>query len=352
MSNSIQYIDQTLGEGFARRLPQAALVIMAQLLSELPITVMDVPFEQIKEKTDLLDPFQHMLRVRINSSAKEVAAVHDKGWTKVIIDYYHRPGQAIIPHLQEALNKSQQLAMDVSLNLKNASTLSIDEIAAFFKQLGGAALASFIYSDSGSRLDPFTTYETILGMQKCTAYPLEFYGYNRYGLATANALSAVRAGAERIATAVAGVGAPGHAALEEVLLSAKYLLKRDTALVTGLANRCAAILTVMEEDIAVDKAVIGDNIFAHESGLHVYGIKKNPQIYEAFPPEVVGLARHLVVGKHSGATSLQIVLQEQGIHVNASVLQGLLKKVRQTVTTYKRSLSPSEVLNLCQCGGV
>lgn len=347
MSGGVQYMDQTLGAGMLRKLPAAALVLMAQGLSQLPVSVMDIPLAQLQEISRSLSAYQQLLRVQVNASAEEAAAVCRCGLSKVAITYEHRPGQPLPIELQDAINKALQLKMKVSLNLKNASALSVEEIRDFLTQIEGVPLDSLLYSDSGSLLDPVAAYAVITKLKNVIPYPLEFHGCNQYGLATANALSAIKAGAERVGTAVAGVGSPGRAAFEEVLLSAKYLLKEDIALVDRLAARCTAILSAMDEEAAVDKAVIGDNIFSHESGLHVFGIQKNPQIYEPFPPEAVGLERYLIVGKHSGTTSLQIVLAEKGIQVSSAALQGMLRKIRQAVLAWKRPLRSAEVLELC-----
>lgn len=347
MSVSVQYMDQTLREGLRRKLPASALVLMAQELSELPVSVMDIPFAQLQETSKDLSAYQQLLRVQIKASPEEAAAVCRCGLSRVAVTYEHRAGQPLPIGLQDAINKALQLKLKVSLNLKNASALSVEEIVEFLIKLEGAPLDSLLYNDSASLLDPFTTYAAISGLKNRISIPLEFHGCNQYGLATANALSAIQAGAERVGTAVAGIGIPGHAAFEEVLVSAKYLLQQDTELVDQLAARCTAVLSAMDEAAAVDKAIIGDNIFAHESGLHVFGIQKNPQIYEPFPPEAVGLERYLIVGKHSGTTSLQIVLEQKGIQVSSAALQEMLTKIRQAVLAWKRPLRSTEVLELC-----
>lgn len=349
MSTSIRYMDQTLGEGMKKALPAAAISLMAQELSKLPVAGMDISFGQLTAYEHALAEFRQLLRVRINPSAQELADAYSRGVSNVSLAYAHRPGTAITAELEAALGKALQLNIKTSLELTNASVLSIDEIVDIVQQAERAGLDSLIYRDSGSRLDPFMTFAAISELKQKTSCSIEFHGANQYSLATANALSAIQAGAAGIGTAVAGVGNPGHAAWEEVLLSKRFLLKRPAEMADGLAKRCAAILAAMEEELAVDKAVIGDNIFAHESGLHVFGIQKDPQIYEPFPPEAVGLERYLIVGKHSGATSLQIVLQDKGIQVHPTALQRMLKQVRRAVLARKRPLRSAEVLELCLC---
>ena len=350
MSTSIRYMDQTLGEGMKKGLPAAVISLMAQELSSLPVAGMDISFAQLTEYEHALAGFRQLLRVRVSSSVQEIAAVYSRGVASVTFIYEHSSGRTITAELENALNKALQLGMKASLAITNASVLSVEEVTTIIQQIRGAGLDSLIYCDSSSRFDPFMAFAAISEIKKRISCSLEFHGANQFGLATANALSAIQAGAQRIGTAVAGVGTPGCAAWEEVLLSNRFLLESPVELNDGLSKRCAVILAAMEEELAVDKAVIGDNIFAHESGLHIFGIQKDPRIYEPFPPEAVGLERYLIVGRHSGTTSLQIVLQEQGIQVHSTVLQRMLKQVRQAVLTRKRPLRSAEVLELCLSG--
>ncbi len=96
------------------------------------------------------------------------------------------------------------------------------------------------------------------------------------------------------------------------------------------------------------KAIVGDNAFTHESGIHADGILKNPATYEPFAPEDVGRQHSLVVGKHSGRHLLATLLQQHGIQLSDTELQMVLETVRQRSTQLKRSLTPDEVLTLVE----
>jgi homocitrate synthase NifV len=94
------------------------------------------------------------------------------------------------------------------------------------------------------------------------------------------------------------------------------------------------------------KAIVGENTFAHEAGIHAHGVLQNPMTYEPFAPEEVGWERRLVVGKHSGRHLLSSVLQQHGIFLNSQETQSVLEVVRQESVEKKRSLSVQELLNL------
>jgi homocitrate synthase NifV len=93
---------------------------------------------------------------------------------------------------------------------------------------------------------------------------------------------------------------------------------------------------------------VGDNTFAHESGIHAHSVLQNPNTYEPFAPEEVGWERRLVVGKHSGRHLLMNLLKEHGITLNREETQSILDAVRQESTHKKRSLTTQELLNLAR----
>ena len=94
------------------------------------------------------------------------------------------------------------------------------------------------------------------------------------------------------------------------------------------------------------KAIVGDNTFAHESGIHAHGVMHNPSTYEPFDPQEVGCQRRFVIGKHSGRHLLNQVLQTYGVQLDANASQTLLNTVRDLSTQFKRSLTVDELLAL------
>ena len=96
------------------------------------------------------------------------------------------------------------------------------------------------------------------------------------------------------------------------------------------------------------KAVVGERVFAHESGLHADGVLKAPNNYEGFDPAEVGLQRHLVVGKHSGRHGLAHRLRQLGIDLEGVALDRLLDEVRERAQQRKRPLDDAELLSLCR----
>jgi homocitrate synthase NifV len=94
------------------------------------------------------------------------------------------------------------------------------------------------------------------------------------------------------------------------------------------------------------KAIVGTNMFAHESGIHTDGTLKFPGTYEAFQPEEVGLERQIVIGKHSGKASIKAKFLEYGIELTEAQAENILAQVRATAVNLKRSLFDKEIMYL------
>jgi homocitrate synthase NifV len=172
--------------------------------------------------------------------------------------------------------------------------------------------------------------------------------HNDLGLATANALAGLRAGATSVNTTVNGLGErAGNAALEEVVMALKCIYGLDLGIKTPrLLELSRLVAKAANSPVPLWKAVVGENTFAHESGIHAHGVLNNPVTYEPFNPAEVGWERRLVMGKHSGRHLVQSILQEQGIILPPEEVQAVLQAVRDRSVELKRSLTTEELLSI------
>lgn len=250
--------------------------------------------------------------------------------------------------LQGAISFARDHGLEVSVGGEDSSRA--DEIflleAAQFAQESGAF--RFRFCDTVGILDPFSTFEKVKKMTAALAIPVEMHTHNDLGLATANALAGVRAGATSINTTVNGLGErAGNAALEEVVMALRQIYGLKTNIQTErLLELSRFVAKTVNCPVPPWKAIVGANTFAHESGIHAHGVLNNPSTYEPFDPKEVGWQRRFVVGKHSGRHLLSQVLQNYGIQLDASNSQRLLNAVRDLSTQLKRSLTIDELLTL------
>lgn len=178
-----------------------------------------------------------------------------------------------------------------------------------------------------------------------------FHGQNDLGLATANTLAAIRAGARQVELTINGIGErAGNTALEEVVMTLKthptaYDVEFDID-TTYITRASRLIQSITGHAVQPNKAIVGANAFAHESGIHQDGMLKHSGTYEIMTPESVGLEKtSLVLGKHSGRHALQSRLQELGINLGDNALGELFEKFK-TLADKKKEIFDADLIAL------
>ena len=177
---------------------------------------------------------------------------------------------------------------------------------------------------------------------------LEVHTHDDLGMATANALAGIRAGARFVNTTVNGLGErAGNAALEEVVMALKHACAIDLPIDTGRFVELSKLVGRAScRPVPEWKAIVGEKVFSHESGLHADGVLKYPGNYEGYDPAEVGLNRHMVIGKHSGRHGLQSRFKGLGIDLKPFEVGSLMAMVRSVAQGSKRPLSDKELLQI------
>jgi 2-isopropylmalate synthase len=158
--------------------------------------------------------------------------------------------------------------------------------------------------------------------------------HNDLGLAVANSLAAVQAGARQIECTINGLGErAGNAAMEEIVMALRTRrdhMPYDTAIQSELITRASHMVsTITGFPVQPNKAIVGANAFAHESGIHQDGVLKNAQTYEIMTPESVGLKKsNLVMGKHSGRHAFREKLKELGYALGDNAVNDAFKRFK------------------------
>ena len=158
--------------------------------------------------------------------------------------------------------------------------------------------------------------------------------HNDLGLAVANSLAALEGGARQIECTINGIGErAGNAALEEVVMAIKTrgdVLPYETAIETTMLTRASKLASAATSfPVQYNKAIVGRNAFAHESGIHQDGMLKNAQTYEIMTPESVGVSKtSLVMGKHSGRAAFRNKLEELGYSLSDNQFQDAFERFK------------------------
>lgn len=256
--------------------------------------------------------------------------------------------QQVLDRLRQTVGYACDRGLYVSVGGEDSSRADAGFLAKVALAAQDWGASRFRFCDTVGILDPLMTYEKVQQLVHQLDIPVEMHTHNDLGMATANAIAGIRAGATSVNTTVNGLGErAGNAALEEVVMA----LKRIYGISTGIDTRrfreiSEFVIKASGCDLPPWKAIVGKNAFAHESGIHGHGVLQNPSTYEPFSPEEVGRERSLVLGKHSGKHILMNMLQQYGISLSLEETRSLLDAVRDLSVQLKRSLTPSELLSL------
>lgn len=254
---------------------------------------------------------------------------------------------AVKEQLKVALGFAKEHDLYVSVGGEDASRADLGflvELMEITRALGGDR---FRYCDTLGIMDPFTMFEKVSYLRQAVpGVDIEVHTHNDLGMATANAIAGIRAGARYVNTTINGLGErAGNAALEEVVMGLKHACGVETGIDTHRFREMSLFVAkASHRPLPVSKPVTGERVFAHESGLHADGVIKDPHNYEGFDPAEVGLTRSIVVGKHSGTSGLIERYRSMGILVDRAQAEPLLERARIMAGKRKRDLSNCELM--------
>jgi len=201
-------------------------------------------------------------------------------------------------------------------------------------------------ADTVGIMNPRTTYYLVSEVKKVVNIPICMHCHDDLGMALANTLAAAEAGAKQLHTTVNGIGErSGNTPLEELMVTLRvhYGIDRyDTTKLTPLSKLVQSYSGVM---MPKNKAVVGDNAFAHESGIHVAAVLEEPRTYELYSPEMVGSGRRIIIGKHTGARALKYITKKMGYDLKRDEICLLAEKVKRC-SEFKRPITCDELRKL------
>ncbi len=255
--------------------------------------------------------------------------------------------QDVLNRMSDAVKFAKDKGLYISVNAEDASRSDIDfltEFALLAKRSGADRLR---FCDTVGTLTPLSAFRYIKTLIDAVGINIEMHTHNDFGMATANALAGVYAGANYVGVTINGLGErAGNACLQETIMGLKYLMNVNLPYNTTLFREVAEyVAQASGRALSVSKPIVGSGIFAHESGIHGDGVLKNPLTYEVFSPEEVGLERQIVIGKHSGTAAVRSKFtREYNIELNDTEAAQILARVREMSIELKRSLFDKELM--------
>lgn len=265
--------------------------------------------------------------------------------------------EQVIETAVAAVKHAKKYTSDVEFSAEDASRSDLEYLCRIFGEVIKAGATTINIPDTVGYTTPeeFAQFiraiiEKTPGMEKAI---VSVHCHDDLGLAVANTLAAVGAGARQVEGTINGIGErAGNAALEEVVMGL-YTRKDHFGLETGFntqeiyrTSRLVSSLTGMP--VQHNKAVVGKNAFAHESGIHQDGVLKEPTTYEIMNPEMVGIAaNNLVLGKHSGRHAFRDRLSELGYALNDEELNVAFARFK-TLADKKKEITDDDLQALVE----
>lgn len=348
----VRIFDTTLRDG--EQTPGVALspekkLTIAKRLDELGVDAIEAGFPVISEGE------QHAIKLitKANLSAeicglartnkKDIDAAIDCG-----LNYIHTFIATSDIHLQYKLKMTREQALakaieaieygkahglQVEFSAEDATRTDRAFLKRVFSEVAKAKADRIDIPDTVGYSTPQYMAEITKDAVVATNLPVSVHCHNDFGLAVANAIAGIQAGAQCAHVTINGIGErAGNASLEEFVMALQCLQfgqKWETGIKTKLLYETSRFVSNLV-GIAVqpNKAIVGENAFGHESGIHTHGILNNPLTYEPISPELVGRTRWLQVGKHAGIHGVSAMLEEYGVKPNDEQLKQILEKVK------------------------
>lgn len=293
----------------------------------------------------VLDDIKHSLDTGVKAVAISIATsdIHIEHKLK-------KDRQWVLESVKKSVDFAKSKGLYVSVNAEDGSRADFDYLLEFARTAKECGADRLRFCDTIGVLDPFHTFKKVKALLDEVGIEIEMHTHNDFGMATANALAGIKAGAIWVNTTVNGLGErAGNAPLEEVVMALKCIGGVDLGLKTEMFRELSEyVAKASARTIPVWKAIVGTNVFAHESGIHADGVLKDPRTYEAFCPEEVGLERQIIVGKHSGTHSVVRKFQEYGIELNKEEAAQVLTEIRRSSIALKRALFDKELMYIYQ----
>ena len=250
----------------------------------------------------------------------------------------------------DAVEYGKSRGLQVEFSAEDATRTDREFLKSVFTQVAKAGADRIDIPDTVGYSTPQYIAEITKDAIDATQLPVSVHCHNDFGLAVANAISGIQAGAECAHVTINGIGErAGNASFEELVMalnSLQFEQKWETNIKKELLYETSRYVSkIVGITVQPNKAIVGENAFGHESGIHTHGVLNNPLTYEPISPEIVGRTRWLQVGKHAGIHGMNAMLKEYGIVPNEEQTKKILDKVKN-IGDQGKQVTEVELLSL------
>ncbi len=250
------------------------------------------------------------------------------------LDYkLHMGRNECVERAVEAVEYAKSHGLEVEFSAEDATRTDREFLKRIFTAVAGAGADRIDIPDTVGYSTPQYIAQITRDAVTATNLPVSVHCHNDFGLAVANAISGIQAGASCAHVTINGIGErAGNASLEELVMGLQCLQfekKYETNIVPNMIYETSRFVSnLVGISVQANKAIVGDNAFGHESGIHTHGILSNPLTYEPISPELVGRKRWLQIGKHAGLHGMNAMLDEYGVRPDKDQSDRILARVK------------------------
>ena len=250
----------------------------------------------------------------------------------------------------EAVEYGKSRGLQVEFSAEDASRTDREFLRKVFGEVAKAGADRVNIPDTVGYSTPEYMAEITRDTVEVTKLPVSVHCHNDFGLAVANSLSGIHAGAACAHVTINGIGErAGNASLEELSMALKCLPHKQQYETNIHSESIYEASRFISKTVGIivqpNKAIVGANAFGHESGIHTHGVLNNPLTYEPISPELVGRKRWLQVGKHAGIHGMNAMLAEYGVNPTEEQAKQILAKVK-VIGDQGKQLTDVELLSI------
>lgn len=230
-----------------------------------------------------------------------------------------------------AVDYAKDHGLYVAFSAEDATRTELPKLIDIYKQAEEHHADRIHIADTTGSINPFAMRYLVKNIREAIDIEIALHCHNDFGMAVANSIAGLMEGATSISTTVNGIGErAGNASLEELIMNLKLLYNKDLGFNTEVIHELSQLVSKYSEiPIPDSKAIVGNNVFRHESGIHVDAILQDPLSYEPYLPEMIGTKRQIVLGKHSGKAAVAEKLNTLNIEVDNEKLLEIVNLVKQ-----------------------
>ncbi len=253
--------------------------------------------------------------------------------------------EQVLERAVKAVEYAKKHGLRVEFSAEDATRSERPFLLQMFRAVTDAGADRIDIPDTVGYATPQYITELVKDVKNATRLPISMHCHDDFGLAVANSIAGINAGASCAHVTINGLGErAGNASLEEFVMALQCLYNKSHNIkTTSLYEVSRFVSNTMGIIVQPNKAIIGENAFGHESGIHTHGILNNPLTYEPISPELVGRKRWLQAGKHAGAHGIKAMLGEFGINPTDDQLHAIVEK-QKNMADKGKSITTAELL--------